>query len=94
MDLATGLKVFAFGFAIILTVSLNGIILLTFFVDKKPRFSTKCIHVFVTNLAVCQLLIGIIVMPFVEVSILNDRWKDARILCQVCENKYGSSISM
>ena len=88
MDVATGLKVVAFSLAIILTVSLNGIILLTFFVDKKPRFSTKCIHVFVTNLAVCQLLIGIIVMPFVEVSILNDGWKESRILCQVCKKCY------
>ena len=83
MDVNDGIKVFAFGMAILLTVILNGVILVTILIEKRPRFSTRCIHVLVTNLAVCQFLIGILVMPFVEVSVLHDSWKNSKALCQV-----------
>ena len=78
-----GLNGFAFGLAIFLTVSLNGIILLTFFMEKRPLLRTKCIHVLITNLAVCQLLIGLLVMPFVMISAFYDDWKRSRAVCQV-----------
>ncbi|XP_065051845.1 uncharacterized protein LOC135681347 [Rhopilema esculentum] len=82
MDVNDGIKVFAFGMAILLTVILNGVILVTILIEKRPRFSTRCIHVLVTNLAVCQFLIGMLVMPFVEVSVLHDSWKNSTALCQ------------
>lgn len=83
MEIGTGLKGFAFGLAIVLTVSLNGLVLLTFFMERRPRLNTKCIHVLVTNLAVSQFLIGLLVMPFVEVSVFYDDWKGSRAMCQV-----------